>query len=251
MIKQNKNYNVKVPSSSAVTMGNTWEILKVISKTGRVFLDSDLVKNGSPVNEKNLFRILSYLKYLGFIYERRERVEKGQSAIQRWYENESKEIKDFFFFLRDGRENQAKEIFIKIIFGHDLFKAISSELLDSRPSTKLELKDYFRRKLPDKSVGYYDNGVKVTLDLLKFCNLIEEDGNFFKLKKSKQSSPEEETAKIVSPEKQKETVKRDLGNNKYHITITGEDTNFEFPINNFNDLVDVEAILGIIKRKLS
>ncbi|HLD89402.1 MAG TPA: hypothetical protein VI911_00020 [Patescibacteria group bacterium] len=250
-----KIYNLKVPSSPVVTINNCWEILKIVSRTGKVFLDTDLVKGGSPVNEKNLFRILSYLKYLGFLYEKREKEEVNGKIIntQRWFENEKSEITDFFFFLRDNRENEAKDIFIKIIKDHDIYNAIANDLLKTRPSaTKIELKDYLRRKLPGKRPGYYDVGVKATLEILKFCELIKVEGNIFSLVEQKLEM-RKETLKVEAEESELEGVsnKKDLGRNKYIISIYGENTNFQFPINNKEDIIDVETILGIIKRKLS
>jgi hypothetical protein len=260
-----KEYNLKVPSSKVVTMNNCWEILKIVSKTGNVFSDKDLVNNGSPVNEKNLFRILSYLKYLGFIYEKREKEEiNGKTThMQKWFENEADEVNDFFFFLRDNRENEAKKRFIKIISNHDIYNAIISELLKTRPSaTKIELKDYLRRKLPGKKPRYYDVGVKATLELLTFCGLINVEGNIFSLPKEQQELTKEaindkastkktnfENKDLESPSK--EDNKKELDGNKYLISIYGEKTNFELPINNKEDIVDIEALLSIIKRKLS
>lgn len=250
-----KKYNLKVPSSGVVSMSSCWETLKIISKTGKVFLDADLVRNGSSVNEKSLFRVLAYLKYLGFLYEKREKEKSNGDVVnvQRWFESESSEVTDFFFFLRDGRDQEAKDIFIKIIKNHDLYLAVANDLLKSRPSaTKIEFKDYLRRKLPNKSVWFYDFGVKVILDLLIFCKLIKVEGNIFTLSEQKQEEEQEPSKDEKDDEPAKEeTPKKDLGSNKYIISIYGESTNFQFPINNQEDMIDVEAIIGIIKRKLS
>lgn len=249
-----KEYSLKLPSSAVVTVKNVWEVLGIISKTGKVFTEADLIKNNSPVNEKNLFRILSYLKYLGFVYEKRERenINGKEQVSQRWFEEEKKDITDFFFYLRDNRESEAKKIFIKIVKQNDLYNSIKDELIKQRPSTTIiELKDFFRNKNPGKTPGYYDTGVKFVVELLLFCNLITKEGNIVKLLEEKA-----ELQKIDILSDKKETnlnlPKKEIGNNKYFISIVGENNhNFEFPINNLSDIEDVESILNIIKKKLN
>ena len=247
-----KEYSLKLPSSSIVNFKSSWEILTIISKTGKTFKDIDIVKNSSPINEKNLFRVLSYLKYLGFLVEKREReiINGKKQTIQRWVQTDERDVVEFFFLLRDNRESEAKHIFVEIIKKHDLFLAIKNELIGSNPSvTVIDLKDFFRRKIPNKSPGYYDNGVKFTLDLLNFCSLIIIEGNIIKLKIDEESKTSEEI------KKRGESIQRakretSIGDNKYLISISGKDTNFEFPINNAADIDDVETILAIIKKKL-
>lgn len=248
-----KQYNLKLPSSAVITIKNIWEILSIISKTGKVFTEADLIKNNSPVNEKNLFRILAYLKYLGFIFEKRERetVNGKEQFSQRWFEEEKKDISDFFFLLRDNRETEAKKIFIKIMNNHDLYLSIKEELIKERPSaTLIELKDFFRNKAPGKTPGYYDTAVKFVIDLLLSCELITKEGNIFKLSRVTQKEIKEELSQ-EQPKPIQQKNKIDLANNKYMITIVGESHNFEFPINNLSDIDDVEAILNIIKKKLT
>jgi nitrate reductase NapAB chaperone NapD len=38
--------------------------------------------------------------------------------------------------------------------------------------------------------------------------------------------------------------------NKFIVTITGKNTNFEVPINNMKDFEDLEGILDVLKKKL-
>jgi len=243
-----KEYSLKLPSSSIVTLKSSWEILNVISKTGKSFTDKDVVKNGSPINEKNLFRILSYLKYLGFLIEKREKemINGQETSVQRWVQGENKEISEFFFLLRDNREDEAKKIFIELIKKHDLFLSIKDELINGHPSiTVIDLKDYFRKKVSDKSPNYYDNGVKFTIDLLLFCRLIFTEGNIIKLKEITENNNED------SRDKNNTKIDTQLSENKYIISILGKNTNFEFPVNQLSDIADVEIILNIIKKKLS
>jgi len=246
-----KEYSLKIPSSSIVTHKNIWEILKIISKTGNGFSEEDILKHNSPINEKNLFRILAYLKYLGFIYEKREKefVDGKEKTIQRWFEKEKKEINEFFFLLRDNREEESKKIFKEIVKKHDLYLAIREELIkDKLSSTIIELKDYLRKKILKKSVGYYNHGVKFILNLLFFCDLITRDGNIFRLKEQefRESFDDEKETRGIS-----EKTKIQLEDNKYIISIIGKGHNFEFPINEIADVEDVKTILEIIKKKLN
>ncbi|MCX6747237.1 MAG: hypothetical protein NTU63_03855 [Candidatus Pacearchaeota archaeon] len=41
------------------------------------------------------------------------------------------------------------------------------------------------------------------------------------------------------------------GNNRYVVSINGENTKFEVPINNVSDFENLEIILDILKRKLA
>mgnify|MGYP001559938307 FL=1 len=50
---------------------------------------------------------------------------------------------------------------------------------------------------------------------------------------------------------QENNSNKDIGDNKYIVSIYGENTSFKFPINNVSDFEDMEAILKIIKKKLS
>jgi len=248
-----KQYSLKLPSSSVVNLKSSWEILKIISRTGKIFTDKDVVKNGSPINENNLFRVLSYLKYLGLLIEKREKeiVNGKEESVQKWIQEDNKDVTELFFLLRDNREEEAKNLFTELIKKNDLFLSIKEELISGHPSiTLIDLKDFFRRKNSGKSPSYYDNGVKFTIDLLLFCKLILIEGNIIKLRGQEN---------IVSESKNERELKKDstektkviLGENKYMISVVGKDTNFEFPINQISDIEDVEAILTIIKKKLN
>ena len=249
-----KQYSLKLPSSSIVNLKSMLEILKIISKTGKVFTDMDIVKNNSPVNEKNLFRVLAYLKYLGFLYEKREResINGKEQSVQRWYEEDKKEVSEFFFLLRDNREEESKKIFIEIIKKNDIYLSIKEELVKDKPSTTLiELKDYFRKKIPNKSPNYYNNGIKFVIGLLRYCGLITQEGNIIKLVET----DKKETYVGHNREKKEKEDTEDkndinLGDNKYFISIIGKNTKHEFPINETSDIEDVEMILKIIGKKL-
>ncbi|MFH0831898.1 MAG: hypothetical protein V1886_03485 [archaeon] len=249
-----KEYNLKLPSSSIVNLKSSWEVLKIISKTGKTFTDKDVVKNGSPINENNLFRVLSYLKYLGLLVEKRERevINGKEESVQRWMQEDNKDVTEFFFLLRDNREEEAKKILIELIKKHDLFLSIKDELINGHPSiTVIDLKDFFRKKIPEKSPSYYDNGIKFTIDFLLFCKLIFTEGNIIKLKE--QESKHEEKKEEPQGREQTNEAKKNitLGENKYIVSIFGKNTNFEFPINQNSDIEDVEAILNIIRKKLT
>lgn len=252
-------YNVKLPSSTAyVTVKNLWKISKVIANTGKTFTIKDLVDNNSPINEKNLFRILSYLKYLGFVNEKREKVnvEGKEENLQKWLQNEKREIADFFFFLQDNRDVEAKRIFVEVISKHDLFLSVKEELLGQHPTaTLVDLKDFLRKKVPGKSPDYYTNGSKFVIDLLSDCNLIVIEGNYDKFNlvgKKRSEELEKEPKKIeVAKTIKGESDNISLGKNKYIIKIFGDDINFEFPINKVEDLEDMDPILNIIKKKFN
>lgn len=257
MEDKTKEYLIKIPSSPIVTIETLWKTLKIIAKTGRVFEEENLLANGASVNEKNLFRVLAYLKYLGFVYEKRFRERQNENTVnvQKWFERENKEVTDFFFYLRDVREKEAKEKFMGIIKSHVLYLATKEELLKNRPTaTKIEIKDYLRGKLPGKSPAYYDYGAMFLIRLLKFCGLVTYDGNFMSLTDTNENSEKEtsiEENNVPETSKNETSLKIGLGENKYIVSIQGKNANFEFPVNDKEDLLDVESILGIIKRKLS
>ena len=249
-------YNVKLPSNTQyVTTKNIRRFSKIIADTGRVFTGEDLVKGGSPVNEKNLFRILSYMKYLGLLKEKREKINVNgkKESIQKWYQNERKEVADYFFYLQDNRSQEAENILNKIISGHDLFKSIKEDLIKNRPNTTtVELKDFLRNKLPGKTAKYYTNGANFIISLLEECNLIIFDSNKISLKNMdniEEKEPEDEMEEINIKKENKSLIQID--ENVFLLTIIGKDTNFSFPIKSKSDLEDVEIILNILKKKLT
>ena len=254
MKEKNMSYAIKLPSNTHyVTTKNIWKISKIIADTGRVFTPTDLVKKGSPINEKNLFRILAYMKYLGLLNEKRDKIEiKGKKqSIQKWCQEERKDVADFFFYLQDNRFEDARKNFKKLISGHDIFKSIKEELMKNRPiATTVELKDFFRNKTPGKVANYYAGGVNFVISLLEECGLIIFDVNKISLvpvDKIEKVECEVETKEVERNESSSPIVEK----NKFLITIVGKDTNFSFPINTLSDLEDVESIISILKKKLN
>jgi hypothetical protein len=246
-----KEYDLKLPSDpNVVTPNNIWKTAIVIANFGKIFTDEELTKNGSPVNEKNLFRILSYMRYLGLLVEKREKTAAGgkSKTIQRWLQADDKEVQDYFHYLSGNRLDEAKRIFIDLIKKHDLYKAIKTDLLhEQRIITEADLRDYFRRKIPGKSAKYYQKGSHFVIRFLSdFCNLIMKEGNKIKLREIPYKSA------ILSDdinnigEKPAET-----GNSKFIIRIEGSDgTSFKYLINRKSDLDDVGSLINIIRKKL-
>ena len=67
--------------------------------------------------------------------------------------------------------------------------------------------------------------------------------------KNKEQKRKQKADKIENKNHEEE-IKVELSNNKYLISIIGENTNFKFPINEASDIEDVETILKIIRKKL-
>ncbi len=253
MAEKIKKYNIKLPSGDVINVKNLFEILKVISTTGKTFTEENLIKTGSPIGEGNLSRILSYLKYLGFILETRglEDSNGEQKKTQKWHQVDNTEMFDLFYDFKAGREESAKQRFREVIKNHDLYQGIKEELIKNNPApTLLDLENYYKSKSPGKTPGYYQRGVRFTILLLSFCNLITKEGNYFKLIESQEEkergSPEENSTEEI-----REKEKISLKENKYIVNIFGENAKFEFPLNNPSDIEDIEAVLNIIRKKLN
>jgi hypothetical protein len=243
-----KEYTIKLPSGDVVTVKNIFEVAKLISKTGKDFSEKHLLDNGAPVNEKSLFRILSYLKYLGLIYDTRENqnIEGKEKKTQRWHQRDSSKVADIFYSLKAGRDEVAKEKFIEIIKSHDLYLGIKEELIKNNPfPTELDLENFFRKKNPGNNPTYYQRGIRFVLSLLSFCGLIIKEGNNFKLSEMEQQIPKEKSQENIQPEES------NLNGSKYSIVLKGGDLNLQFSINGLSDIDDVETILNILRKKLS
>lgn len=249
---KSKEYNIKLPSGDVVTIKNLLEVSKIIARTGKNFTEKHILENNSPVNEKSLFRILSYLKYLGLIYDTREieTKEGKERKIQKWNQRDTSKAVDFFYALKAGREQVAHDKFSELVKLNDLFLGIKEELINKNPSpTQLDLENYFRKKNPGKNPRYYQRGVSFALSLLSSCDLIIKEGNAFKLSESEKENLEKEDS--PPPKNEKEPSKIDLENNKYIVNINGKDANFQISVNELTDVDDVEAILNIIRKKLT
>lgn len=247
-----KEHNVKLPSGDVVTVKNLLEISKIIANTGKSFEEKNILDNKSPVNKSNLFRVLSYLKYLGLIYDSREiqKVDGKDRKTQKWHQRDTSKTSEFFYNLKASRDEIAKEKFIEIIRAHDIFLGVKEELIPkiSEP-TELDLENYFKNKVPGKNPKYYQRGIRLVLSLLSYCELIVKEGNIFRL-----ISSEEGPAITPSEDESKEDKKSSLnvGKNRFVVQIKGEkDTNFQFAINELTDIDDVNAILEIIRKKLT
>lgn len=250
MTIERKEYNIKMPSSGNVNVKSIWGVLKIIAKTGKVFLEDNLLEVGSPVNKKNLFRVLSYIKYLGILHERREKeIREGKEiSVQRWHQQEGSNVADLFYNLKGGREEEARKILSEIVKSHDLFQGIKGDLLSTNPApTEIDLEHYLREKSPGKSPAYYKYSAKFIISFLGFNNLVVKEGNSFKLIDEEEKEENEE--KPSNPKE--EPLKTDLGDNKYVVRITGKDLDLSFALNDASDIGDVETILEIINRKIS
>lgn len=183
-----KSYDLKLPSLAViVTPKNIWETSICIANFGKSFTDDELAKTGTPINEKNLSRILSYLRYLGFLKATKDKVNPNslKGAVQIWSQSDNKEVQDFYYYLQDGRMDEAKKIFNRTIKQNDIFQAVKNELFNNnRVVTETDLRDYFRRKIQNKSINYYKNGTHFVINLFLFCEIIFKENNKLKLSDS-------------------------------------------------------------------
>lgn len=252
---ESKQYDLKLPSeANVVTPTNIWKTAITIANFGKTFSDVELSKTGSPVNEKNLFRILSYMKYLGLLKEHREKTttEGKSKQIQIWSQSNEKEVQDFFYYLQDNRKEKAKELFIKIIKKHDLFQSIKNELFSiHKVVTEVDLRDYLRKKIPNKSANYYRKGTNFAIKFLsEFCQLILKEGNKLKLVEEEEEMVNEEHREIDEKYKPEKSSFPKI-DSKFVIKIEGLDgTSFKHVINKESDLDDIKNLIEIIRKKI-
>ena len=76
---------IKLPSNSGVLNVKTlWDTIKTISSTGNTFTIQQLISRGLYTKvDDYISRNLSYLKYLGFVKEIREKDGKGKHSTTR------------------------------------------------------------------------------------------------------------------------------------------------------------------------
>lgn len=163
---------------------NIWKTSEAIAKFGKTFTDEELAKTDTPINEKNLFRILSYMRYLGLLTEKREKRSVGdkQIPVQVWSQTGEKDVQDYYFFLQDKRHEEAKKKLKNILEKHDLFQSIKNDLLvPQKIVTDVDLRDYLRRHVPNKSAQYYRLGANFVIDFLSSYDLIKKEDNKIKL----------------------------------------------------------------------
>jgi len=168
-----------IPSDpSKVTVENLWRVLNVIVKIGRTFQNEDIAKHpDSPYTDKiALGRILSYLKYLGVITESRERsqMKEGKPEIVQKFKVTDAASK-LYYFLQDGRRDDAMSEWANLIKSHVLFRSIRDELLSSSSKTTIrELQDAVWRAYGGKHQStFYRNGAEFIAELLDNAGLVE------------------------------------------------------------------------------
>lgn len=254
-----KEYELKLPSdTNVVTPTNIWKTAIVIANFGKAFTDKELSEAGTPVNEKNLFRILSYMKYLGLVIEKREKmsINNENKTVQCWHQSDNKEVQDFFYYLQDKRELDAKRLFVKKIKNHDMFQSIKNELFVSQKIiTEIDLRDHFRRKIPNKSANYYRRGTDFVIRFLAtFAGLIEKEGNKLRsLDEKAFVTPGEKNpiGQVDSVSLKYERAEENLGG-QFVVKIEGIDgTSFKSVIKKESDIDDTITLIEIIRKKLN
>jgi len=169
-----------VPSAaSIVTVENLWRIMNVITKIGRTFQKEDIVNHpDSPYTDKvAIGRILSYLKYLGFITEKREKVEAkdGAQFVQKFTITET--ANKLYYLLQDGRREEMMKEWHDLMEKHDLYRIVQNELLSqTKKATIRELQDVIWKAYGGKhQSSFYKEGAEFIAELLDNARLVEYD----------------------------------------------------------------------------
>jgi hypothetical protein len=257
MITQQKTnkYEIRLPSNVEITKESIWKFMKTISITGDTFSKEHLLKNNLYTKSDDMIgRVLSYLKYLGFIDELREmtKTDGKVQKLQKFTIQKNTMIKDIQYELKAGRDEKAKENLKKHISVHQLYLAIKEDFFGtSQSKTFVDLEFFLKQRpeLSDKSPTYYQNGGKFIMDFLSFLDLVRIEGSDIKLVQEDMQLIKEELQEESLPTDQVPSLPTDISS--FRIIISGPSTNYDFLIKEEDDFTIIEAILKKIKNKVA
>ncbi len=233
-----EKFDVKLPSDATkVTVSNLWSYCLAIARTGKTFEAKDLLKANPPhTSEDPMRRNLAYLKYLGFLDEKREKLVKdGKKVnIQRFNQRvKDALVKDFFYLLASGRKDEARTHWRRLIEKHAIFKLVKSKLFkETDLATLNDLEDLLRIQDNSKSnPQFYKSGALFVASLLEEAGLIKYNSVEGKLRPL---SPEERTeGEEAAPGFANEPlgIKENLEKGEeYLVSIRGADLNLDFKV---------------------
>ncbi|MEW6748599.1 MAG: hypothetical protein AB1295_02750 [Candidatus Micrarchaeota archaeon] len=254
-MEENKQYDIKLPSHGSITFDKIWDVCKTIARTGRTFTVKDLLDHNPPSSNGDfLSRILSYLRYLGIVEEKRVKTEVGGAieTLQRWQVKDDKKAQEMIFLLEDNREQEALGLFREVLKTQDIYVGLKKEKFEGgqrRAITLVELKDFLRTHNEGKKATSYTTGAEFLRDMLVKSGLGSADGNKLILTEevTEPKLEAEETVETKNTNEQKKIEGAQL-----MFSLKGKGMNFEFPIESSEDLEGAKEILGstLVKRML-
>ncbi len=259
-MKKEKKIDIKLPSDTAkVTVEYLKKYCDAVAKTGKNFEFKDLQKQSLPhKSEDPIRRNLAYLKYLGFLEEKREKISKEgkKKKVQRFNQKNDPLVKDYFYYLVSGRNNDAESLWKRIIGRHPLSKFILAELFKEREIATIDdLEDILRKQDNSSSnARYYKNGAYFVGTLLEDIEIVDFDKVSEKFKLN-----EEKVKKAIEEKQEERTVTEEISvglkenlekGEVYLVSIKGADLNFDFKVRNKEDLEDVKTIIKIMEKKI-
>ncbi len=173
---------LEVPSdTSVVSVSRLKEFLHALPQLGREFTREaaermDGIPSGTP-----LARLLSYVKYLGLLDERRVRSDRGESSIQRY------SVTDvgarLYYYLEARRTEKFESLWARHLRNHPVFDVVYQHKLAEHPTLTLhELQDFvYEAKDRDVSARYARKGAKFLAKLYADAGLVEYDNNKIRL----------------------------------------------------------------------
>jgi hypothetical protein len=247
-------HEVKLPSdTNKVTVQNLWGYCDAISRTGRVFTMDQLIKQNCPHNNSDpVGRNLSYLKYLGFLKEKRERAPNKKEKIQRYYWADNQDVKDFYYLLQSKRKEESRVKWKSIIASSNLSKAVTQGVFKERnTATTIELEDFLRRSTGEKSnAPYYQNSAKFVSELLDDAGIVNYDRSQNMLNLQVESERKEIKEAEVIQEELEEKVLGSNNSEEYIVSIKGKDLKLDIIIKEEEDIEDLESFINVLKRKI-
>jgi hypothetical protein len=202
-----KNFKLKLPSQfGLVTVDNIRKFTRLLPKLTDTFENTDIVntKEYTVNNLDALARILSYVKYLGIISERRDKKNKRQYFD---LTEDGLKLKEALLYFGDQEyEKHWKELIKKsdlytfIITNEEFvkYKQIPRSIFKKTIGEQLDMKENIKR---------ISQGEDFILELLYNANLIKYDNEYIRLP---DKSVEEENETIEKQEIQQQEVSVDF-----------------------------------------